>query len=245
VLRSKAERRDLGQTAEDGHLDVLLSTLDASLHGQPIAEDERAQLLIHDRVVAELPLGEIIHRTRVIEATLAEADSLLADRSPDRDYAQELLGRMLDLQMRGIADPRIADRSSRLYEHLHETASIWSVPRRLLDRAKDLLSTLRHSSDDKDVPAEVQRSLEKTADTGTVEPQSFSWALRMLPTMCKITVRGGAVAAGQLIATGAPGVALAIIAASVGDDLSNWLIKSCCEMASQTLSHDSSGTTCK
>ncbi|MET0390923.1 MAG: hypothetical protein ABW321_33425 [Polyangiales bacterium] len=243
VLRTRDGERVLGRTSSIGRLDVSLAELDAQFSGRKLPPDERAQVLLHDHVAAELPLGEILDRKRVIDATLAEADRLLEDSSPDRDYGQQLLVRLLDLQMRGIADPRISERSERLYEHLRENESFFAAPQRWFNKAKELVARLRSSGDDAEVPEPVKHDLEQTVDTGKVESGSFAWAISKLPTMCKITVRGGAVVAAQFIAAGAPGVALAIIAASVGDDLSNWLIHSCCEMARKSL-EDAPATTC-
>lgn len=235
------QRTTLGSTSPDGRLEVPLTRFDALFQGQSIAADARAQLLVHDKVAAELPLGEIVNRQSVVDSAIAECDRLLEDAAPDRDYAQQLIARLLDLQMRGIADLRIADRASKLYEHLKATESIWSAPARWFNEAKELLARLRGSGDEQAVPQHVKENIEQTGSK--VESQSFQWALGMLPAMCKITVRGGAVVAGQMIATGAPGVALAIIAASVGDDLSNWLINSCCQMASKSISRQDGQTT--
>jgi hypothetical protein len=240
VLRTSTERHLLGSTAQDGRLAVPLSAFDELFRGQTVAADQVAQLLVHDSVAAELPLGEIVNRQSVIDSAISECDQALAAPSPDRDYVQLLLGRLLDLQMRGIADPRIADRTSRLYERLRQSDSLFAAPRRWLGRAQELLAHLRSSGDEQAVPTQVQNTIDTTDTSKTVEPHSFKWALSVLPTMCKITVRGGAVVAGQMIATGAPGVALAIIAASVGDDLSDWLVKSCCDMASRSISGSAS-----
>ena len=240
VVLSTAERRHvLGNTSDDGKLDIALLQIAALFEGQNVAAGQQAQLLVHDRVAAELPLGELVNRQRVIEATIAECDDVLADPAPDRDYAQQLLARVLDLQLRGSADRRLIDRANRLYSHLRKNESIFAAPKRWFTRAKDALARLRNSGDAEAVPEQVQQDLETTdvSDTDNVDSQSMSWAISMLPTMCKITVRGGAVAAGQLVATGAPGVALAIIVGSMGEDLSKWLIHSCCEMASRSIGH--------
>ncbi|MEY4578118.1 MAG: hypothetical protein RL701_2821 [Pseudomonadota bacterium] len=240
VVMNTAERRDvLGTTSSDGDLEIPLARIAALFKGQNVAGDQQAQLLVHDRVAAELPLGELVNRQRVIEATIAEVDDLLADPAPDRDYGQQLLARVLDLQLRGSADRGLIDRANRLYAHLRKNESIFAAPKRWFTRAKEALARLRSSGDAEAVPEQIQQNIETTQvrDTETVDAQSVSWAISMLPTMCKITVRGGAVAAGQLIATGAPGVALAIIVGSMGEDLSKWLIRSCCEMASRSTGH--------
>jgi hypothetical protein len=63
---------------------------------------------------------------------------------------------------------------------------------------------------------------------------SFRWALDWLPTVCKVTVKGGAIVGGAAL-DGVPGVALAVIDAAVGDTFSDWMIKTCCKKGSQAL----------
>lgn len=190
TLRAGGKDQVLGTTSSGGQLTIPLVDLDTAFQGLDIGQQVRGQLIVHGRVDAELPIGEILDRHRVLDAYVQEVDDVLADPSPNRDHMEALWGRLVDFQMRGTADARLADRMARLYEYLHGTQG----------------------------------------QGENVDPDKFSWAVSELPTLCKITVKGGAVVAGQLVA-GPAGLALAIIAAAVGNDLSSYMIKSCCKLA--------------
>lgn len=239
VVLNAAEHRDyLGTTSPEGELEVPLPRIDALFRQRPVNHSQRAQLLVHGNVVADLPLGEILNRQSVIDSTIADCDRMLAEPSVGQDVFQRLVGTLLDLQIRGIADPRIADRMQKLSDRLHSVDSKTAVEQEELGHAQELLTQLKADGTEQAVPAAVQQNVSDKH----VEGHSFQWALSLLPTMCKITVKGGGVAVGQLIATGAPGIALAIIAASVGDDLSKWLIQRCCKLATESIGGSSSCT---
>ena len=230
--------RTLGTTSSDGSLEVPFADLETLFKGEQVGNDQRAALLVEGRNVAELSVGEIINRQKLLASALKECDEALANPNliPEySDYAQDLLGRMLDLQLLGLSDDTLKDRTTRLSERIRENPdSMWSQPKKLNERAQQLLADLRASGSESQVPAEVQRELsDPSADQG-MESSSFRWALDWLPTVCKVTVKGGAIV-GAAAVTGVPGVALAVIDAAVGDTFSDWMIKTCCKKGAAAL----------
>ena len=81
------------------------------------------------------------------------------------------------------------------------------------------------------VPEHVKRDIDAT----DVQPSTFEWAMGSLPTVCKITVTGGAAVAATLVATGPTGIALNVVMGMLGDDLSEWLTNRCCELAANSV----------
>ena len=84
------------------------------------------------------------------------------------------------------------------------------------------------------LPARVQRELQNSDDDSEIDSATFQWALQWLPTVCAVTVKGGGILSSTVVA-GMPGLALAIIEATVGDVYSDWLIKTCCQKGSEAL----------
>jgi hypothetical protein len=226
-VRTPVGDQELGKTWTDGALDVPFSQLDSLFPGQAVAKHQAAPLLVEGRVVSELPIAEIFRG--IIESAIKECDSALADPDLQSDYAQDLLGRMLDLQLLGLSDDRLTDLTIQLSVRVRERPSaMWSTPRKPNGRA-DPLELSEHA-----VPEDVQRQIWHGGADETIPPSTFRWALEWLPTVCKVTVKGGAIV-GQVILTGAPGAALAILDATVGDVYSGWMIKSCCRRLSAVL----------
>lgn len=224
--------KELGTTWRDGGLDVPFATLDALFPNQALEKYERAPLLVEGRVVSDLPVAEIF-RT-LVAAAIDECDAALADPSLQLDYAQQLLGRMLDLQLMGLTDDKLVDRTVRLSMRVRERpAAMWSQPHKLSDRSERLIAGLRGTRDEYAVPLDVQRQLtQDPADNGAAS--SMRWALQWLSTVCKVGVKSGEFV-GQVMLSGAPGIALAVLDATVGDVYSDWMIKSCCQRLSGVL----------
>lgn len=230
--------RELGTTSSDGSLEVPFSELDQLFRGETVPNDQRVSFLVEGRNVSELAIGDIINRQSIVDSAIKECDEALANpelTTAYSDYAQDLLGRMLDLQLLGFSDDALKDRTTRLSERIREKPdSMWSQPKKLSERAADLLASLRESGNEDAVPPEVRRELESPDADHSMDSSSFRWALDWLPTVCKVTIKGGAIV-GAVAVTGAPGVALAIIDAAVGDTFSDWMIKTCCKKGSAVL----------
>jgi hypothetical protein len=232
--------RALGVTSSDGELDLAFSELEPLFASEDVAKDDHAPLLVEDRSVAELPIGEIVHRREILASALEECDAALANPQLDDHYAQTLLGRMLDLQLLGIADARLEERTSRLYKRLREKPSDWWAPQRVLSDTRELIAG---SGSDKSVPDEVKRDVTSEHADERIEPESFSWAIERLPQMCKISVVGGAIVA-QVAVAGAPGVVLAVVGAALGNIFSDWLVDTCCKEASKIFNVPPEAVTC-
>lgn len=230
----------LGVTSAEGELDLAFSDLDPIFAGEEVTKDQRAPLLVEGRSVAELPIAEIVHRHEILSSAIEECDAALANPQLDDHYAQSLLGRMLDLQLLGIADARLEERITRLYQRLREKPSDWWSPQRVLDDTRALIAGLGRENS---VPSEVKRDVTtEHADEG-LEPESFSWALERLPQMCKISVVGGAIFA-QVAVSGAPGIVLAVVGATLGKIFSDWLVETCCKQASEIFNVPAEEVTC-
>ena len=233
----------LGATSAAGELDVSLSALDALFRGRPIEPSQLAQVLVYGVKAAELPLGELLNRQRQIDTRLAAADATLAQRDATRETLATRLAELLDLQLQGVVDARVAERAQQLYGRLASSdkrsvpdpESDWwrEAPGRWLTRGKALIDSLQPSDPDQAVPEQVQRDL----DAISVNPSTFSWAIQALPTVCLISVTSGEAVVGQLVFTGATGVALSVVMAVLGDPLSQWLANRCCEMAAGSVSN--------
>ena len=221
--------RELGATSQTGELTLAFTALEPVFAREEIAHDAYAPLLVEGRSVAELPIGEIVHRRKILESAIEECDAALANPRLDDHYAQALLGRMLDLQLLGIADARLEERTSRLYKRLREKPSDWWSPQRVLSDTRELIASLGR---DQTIPDDVRRDVTSEHADERIEPESFSWALERLPQMCNISVVGGAIVA-QVAVSGAPGVVLAIVGAAVGNLFSDWLVETCCKEASK------------
>ena len=230
----------LGVTSPEGELELAFSELDPVFAGEEVAKDQYAPLLVEGRSVAELPIGEIVHRRETLESAIEECDAALANPQLDDHYAQSLLGRMLDLQLLGIADARLEERMSRLYKRLREKPSSWWSPQRVLDDTRQLIAGL---GGEKSVPEEVKRDVTTEHADERLEPESFSWALERLPQMCKISVVGGAIVA-QVAVAGTPGLVLAVVGAAVGNVFSDWLVDTCCKEASKIFGVPPEDVTC-
>ena len=240
--------RVLGATSTNGDLEVTLPALDALFQEGSVQPSQLAQVLVHGVKAAELPLGEIVNRQRQIDATLAKCEQALARTDAERELLARRLAELLDLRLQGSADPRISQTAQRLYARLsliaakqkaeaQELASTdpnagWrAAPGRFLTRAKKLLSQLSTSEEQGAVPEHVKRDIDAT----DVQPSTFEWAMGSLPTVCKITVTGGAAVAATLVATGPTGIALNVVMGMLGDDLSEWLTNRCCELAANSV----------
>ena len=213
--------KQLGTTWTDGGLDLPFAVLDALFPNQASDRDARAPLLVEDRVVSELPIGEIFRS--ILVSAIKECDTALADADLQPDYAQALLGRMLDLQLLGLADDKLVERTVQLSIRVREKpASMWSQPRKQPERGRELIAGL-----DGSVPTDVRRQITQ-GELEELSRSSLQWALNYLPTVCKVTIKGGEFV-GQIMLSGVPGVALAVLDATVGDVYSDWLIKTCCQ----------------
>lgn len=229
--------RLLGTTSTQGDLEIRLSDLDTLFGDRPVPLNQLAQLIVRGEKAAELPLGEIVNRQREIDARVSACEAALAAQA-DRGTLARRLAEVSDLKLQGAVDPRLMQCADQLYARMSEGAAS-PAPTTWIDRAKGMLSDLFSSDDPQDVPPGVKNDL----DDKRVDASTFSWAISMLPTMCKITVNGGAAAVGQLVATGAAGIALSIVMSVLGDDLSDWLTNRCCEMAAGSLT-DARSTVC-
>jgi hypothetical protein len=229
AVRTPMGDQELGKTWSDGGLDVPFSQLNSLFPNQSVAKQRQAPLLVEGRVVAELPVDEIFRK--ILESAIAECDAALADPSLQPDYAQALLGRMLDLRLLGLTDARLTERTIQLADSVRgRPAAMWSTPKKPVGRSEQLLAGLRASGDEHAVPEEVQRQITRAGPVD-VTSSSFRWALEWLPTVCKVTVKGGVIV-GSVALTGAPGIALAILDATVGGVYSDWMIKTCCQRVS-------------
>jgi prepilin-type processing-associated H-X9-DG protein len=230
--------RLLGTTSQQGDLEIRLNDLDALFGDRPVAMSQLGQLIVRGEKAAELPLGEILNRQREVDTRVAACEAALAEHA-GHDTLARRLAELSDLQLQGAVDPRLTQCADRLYARISESSADASAPASWLDRAKTMVSDLFNTGDHQDVPAAVQHDL----DDKQVDSSTFSWAISMLPTMCKVTVNGGAAAVGQLVATGPAGIALSIVMSVLGDDLSDWLSNRCCEMAAGSLT-DAQSTVC-
>lgn len=237
AVRTPTGDRVLGKTWVDGTLVVSFTQIEALFAGEAtIDKDKSAPLLVEGRSVADLPVGELGSRRRIIEAAILECDQALADPNLQADYAQQLLGRMLDLQLLGLADDRLSERTTRLAERVRaERSSMWSAPKPMSERG--VTSGMRATGAWQRVPSEVRRELARQDPDDGFASASFRWALESLPTLCKITVKGGELLA-QVVVTGAPAIALAIIEASVGEVYGDWMVDTCCQKGSELLGAD-------
>jgi hypothetical protein len=147
---------------------------------------------------------------------------------------------MLDLQLLGIADARLEQRTSLLYKHLREKPSAWWSPQRVLQDSRELVAGVDH---DRSMPDQVRRDITSEHADERVEPDSFSWAIARLPQICKISVVSGAIVA-QVAVSGAPGVVLAVVGAAVGNVFSDWLVDTCCKEASEMFDVPPDQVTC-
>ncbi|HET8935282.1 MAG TPA: hypothetical protein VFN67_17660 [Polyangiales bacterium] len=230
AVRTAVGVKQLGTTWSDGGLELPFSTLDALFPNQASDRDARAPLLVEDRIVSELPIGEIFRS--IVVSAIKECDAALANADLQPDYAQALLGRMLDLQLLGLADDKLVERTVQLSMRVREEpASMWSQPRKQPERGRELIAGL-----DGSVPADVKRQITKS-ELDELSRSSLQWALNYLPTVCKVTVKGGEFV-GQIILSGAPGVALAVLDATVGDVYSDWMVKTCCQRLSEMFGAD-------
>jgi hypothetical protein len=227
--------RELGVTSAQGELDLAFSEFEPLFAREDVAKDDHAPLLVEGRSVAELPIGEIVQRREILASALEECDAALANPQLDDHYAQTLLGRMLDLQLLGIADARLEERMSRLYKRLREKPSEWWSPQRVLVGAG--------FGDGTSMPDEVKRDLTSEHADERIEPESFSWAVERLPQMCKISVVGGAIVA-QVAVAGTPGLVLPVVGAAVGNIFSDWLVDTCCKEASKVFNVPPEAVTC-
>lgn len=222
----------LGTTSQEGELDLAFADLEPLFVNEELTKEDHAPLLVEGRSVAELPIGEIVHRREILESAIEECDAALANPQLDDHYAQTLLGRMLDLQLLGIADARLEERTSRIYKRLREKPSEWWSPARELSAG---------SADH--MPEQVKRDVTSEHADERIEPESFSWAIERLPQMCKISVVGGSIVA-QVAIAGAPGVVLAVVGAAVGNVFTDWLVDTCCKEASKMFNVPPEDVTC-
>jgi hypothetical protein len=216
IVRAAIGDKALGTTENDGGFDVPFALLDSLFPNESVgAYQESAPLLVEGRAVSELPVAEIF-RT-VVRTAVEECDEALSDPQLQPDYAQELLGRMLDLQLLGLSDKQLTARIISLSERIRQQPkSMWSTPGRgQTDSASDDMRGQIWTGGDPDTS---RRELGK--------------ALTWLPTLCTISIKGGELA-GELLLAGPAGIALNILDATIGDLYSDWMIKSCCQRLSQ------------
>lgn len=227
--------RELGATSQEGELDLAFSALEPLFARAEVAKDAYAPLLVEGRSVAELPIGEIVHRRAILESAIEECDAALANPQLDDHYAQRLLGQNLDLQLLGIGDARLQERTRRLYQRLRDKPSTWWSPQR--SGAREQIA------DDQSVPDEIKRDIENATGDERLTADSFSWALERLPELCKISVVSGAIVA-QVAVAGAPSILLAVVGAAVGNIFSDWLVETCCKEASEIFGVPPEQVTC-
>ena len=240
AVQTQRGPRPLGVTSAEGELDLAFAELDPIFADEEVAKDQHAPLLVEGRSVAELPIGEIVHRREILDSAIEECDAALANPQLDDHYAQTLLGRMLDLQLLGIADARLEERTRRLYQRLREKPSDWWSPSRVLDDTRELIAGLGR---EQSVPDDVKRDVATEHADERLEPESFSWALEKLPQMCKISVVGGAIVA-QVAVSGPAGIVLAVVGAAVGNVFSDWLVETCCKEAAKIFDVPPEEVTC-
>lgn len=247
-LQVGARLRVLGSTSGTGDLEVPLSTFDSLFQEGTVQPSQLAQVLVQGVKAADLPIGEIVNRHAQIDAILMKCEQSLARLDAERGVLAQRLAELLDLQLQGAVDPRIAQTAQRLYARIallqakqevepqpaaaEPERSNWrDVPARWFERAKALVTQLSTRGEQTSVPEHVQLDLD---DKPSVQPSTLDWAMGSLPTVCKITVTGGAAVAATLVATGPAGVALDVVMGVLGDDLSRWLTNRCCMLASNS-----------
>jgi len=205
----------LGRTSQTGDLEVRLSTLDVLFADPPVALNALGQVLVHGVKGAEIPLGEILHRGELIEATLTRVDRAIADAETPRELLAQRLAELLDLQLQGADDARIATRMQLLYMRMSSNATPGATP---------------PSAGAPPTPPELQ-------------PDMLDQIQSAIPTLCKITISGGEAIIGQLTPLGPAGLALSFMVNYLDDSLTQWLTNRCCVMASGSLS-DAETTDC-
>lgn len=208
----------IGTTSETGEFTLPLSQLDRLFADTRVEPQATAQVLVHGLKVAELPLGEIANRKELVDATLTASNQALAMPDTPRERLETLLAEIMSLRQQGIDDPRLLDGARLLHERLQQPASV--------------------------VPATETATATTTATAITTDPvsvsssQDFDRAFDALPSMCKITIQGGAIVVGALVPESiAVGFMLGAISATIGDDLTQWLTNRCCEMAASSVLH--------
>lgn len=235
AVRNAVGAKQLGTTWNDGSVDVPFAVLDALFPNQASDRYARAPLLVEDRVVSELPIGEIFRS--IVQSAIVECDAALANTDLQPDYAQALLGRMLDLQLLGLADDKLVERTVQLSIRVREKpASMWSRPHKQPERGAQLIAGLDGTADQYAVPLDVQRQI-TNGEEAELSRSSLQWALNYLPAVCKVTIKSGEFA-GQVMLTGPAGVALAVLDATLGDVYSEWMIKTCCQRLSDMFGTD-------
>jgi hypothetical protein len=224
----------LGQTWSDGGLDVSFAQLEPLFPAHTVTRHKLAPLLVEGREVADLPIGDV--HQYIIDLAVQECDEALADQYLDPDYAQELLGRMFDLQLLGMSDKRLKERSAWLTARIRaKPERRWSHGHGGARRAGELLEEMRARHEADAVPAQVQAEIASGLSDDSAVNDSVRWALDWLPTMCMVGVEGGGAIVGNVALTNPPGIALMVLGAAAGHVFSDWLIESCCKRFSRVL----------
>jgi hypothetical protein len=235
AVQTREGPRALGTTSQEGELDLAFSELEPLFASEELANDAYAPLLVEGRSVAELPIGEIVHRREILESAIEECDAALANPQLDDHYAQKLIGQNLDLQLLGIADARLEQRTSRLYKRLRDKPSTWWSP--------ELSGARERIAHDQSVPEAIKRDAAAADGDNRLDTDSFSWAVERLPELCKISVVGGAIVA-QVAVAGTPSILLTVVGAAVGNIFSDWLVETCCKEASKIFNVPPEAVTC-
>jgi hypothetical protein len=210
----------LGTTSQTGLLEVPYDDLDARFAGQAVALSQQAQLLIHGKLVAELPLGLIVNRMRLSADVLAGADATLADPSADREKLQARLTELWTLQMQGVDDPRLNERALRVYIRLKTYVDPQLQPTAAAQATPAAQPTAAPVPPDAELHAGDLRRAES-----------------LLPDLCRATVAGGETVLGALALTGTAGILLAFMHNLLDVGYNQSLAHECCIWAMSMLMH--------
>lgn len=237
AVQTSQGNHELGLTGEGGWLELPLSELDPLFPLETTGKTQLASLIVSGQGVAEIPVGSIVHRHEIVATTIGEAETVLGLSQEDLEgdwwfYSQELLGRMLELQLRGEANAELTQLATRLHKRIANSKQATWFGARWWNNVKDVLDRIFASGDDADIPDGLQERA-KSGDPRASEDldQSLEW----LPQACNVTVIGTTVAA-QIALAGQPALAVALIGAVIGSEIRKWMVDACCNIASDTLS---------
>ena len=204
----------LGTTAQTGVLEVSYASLDARFAGQAVPLSQQAQLLVHGKQVAELPLGLIVNRMQLSTEVVAGADAVLANPGADREQLRSRLTELWALQVQGVEDPRLHERGLRVYMRLKTYLDPELQP----------------------APS-AQSKPGLTALATDAEASDFLRAEVLLPNMCLATVAGGETVLGALALTGPVGLMLEFTKNLLQIGYTQSLTHECCVWAMSMLMH--------
>jgi hypothetical protein len=237
AVQTPQGNHELGLTGDNGWLELPLSQLDPLFPIETTSKSQLASLIVSGQGVAEIPVGSIVHRHEIAATTISEAETVLGLSQQELEgdwwyYSQELLGRMLELQLRGEANAELVQLATRLHKRLANSQQATWFGARWWNSVKDVLDRIFASGDDADVPDGLQ---ERAHSGDPRASEDLEQSLEWLPEACNVTVIGTGVAA-QIALGGQPALAVALIGAVIGSEIRKWMVDACCNIASDTLS---------